>query len=89
MDSEMKKKLQAVLDRVKEPETNLSIADLGLVERIRHHPERRKLTIFTNPIRPAHACCTIIAGLLLSTTMKNLATELEKEFPELSVELAK
>ena len=89
MDATMKKKLQAVLDRVKEPETNMSVANLGLVERIRHSPERKTLTIFTNPVKPAPACCSITAGLLLSSTIRDLTKELEKEFPHLSVELAK
>ncbi len=83
----MKKRLQAVLDRVKEPETNLSLADLGLVERIRYLPRRKKLKVFLNPVRPAPACCSIMSGLILNTTLKNLAGALREEFPELAVEL--
>lgn len=87
MDESMKRRLQAVLDRVKDPETDLSVADLGLVRRIRYLPEEQKLCVFLNPVRPAPACCSIMSGLLLNTTLHHLAQELRAEFPELSVEL--
>ena len=87
MDPEMTRKLDAVLDRVKEPESRLSIAQLGLISRIRHHPEAKKLSVFLSSIRPTHGCCTIIASLLLTTTLKDLTEELGKEFPGLSVEI--
>lgn len=82
----MKKKLQAVLERVKEPETNLAISELGLVERFRYHPEQKKLSVFINPIKPGKICCSIISSLLLSSTLKNLMNELQKEFPDLYLE---
>lgn len=84
----MRQKLQAVLERVKEPETNLSIDRLGLVERIRHHPVRNRLFVFLNPLRPAPACCTIMSGLLLDSTKRSLKEELCKEFPGITVEFA-
>jgi len=88
MDPEMTRKLEAVLDRVEEPESRLSIAQLGLVSRIRHHSEARKLSVFLSSIRPTHGCCTIMASLLLTTTLKDLTEELQKEFPGLSIEIA-
>jgi len=82
----MKKKLQSVLERVKEPETNLAISELGLVERFRYHPEQKKLSVFLNPLRPGKVCCSVISSLLLSSTLKDLINELQKEFPDLYVE---
>jgi len=84
----MKKKLQSVLERVKEPETNLTIAELGLVERFRYHPEQKKISVFINPIKPGKICCSIISSLLLSSTLKDLMNELQKEFPDLCLERA-
>ena len=46
----MKKKIDAVLERVKEPESGLSIAELGMVERLRYSKKHKKLIIFTRPI---------------------------------------
>ena len=84
----MKKKLQSVLERVKEPETNLTISELGLVERFRYYPKQKKLSVFLNPIRPGKICCSIISSLLLSSTLKDLMNELRKEFPDLYLERA-
>ena len=85
MDQEMKEELQAVLERVREPETHLSVSDLGLVQGIRHDKDQRKLLVFLNTVRPGPLCCSIMGGLLLSTTKRNLSEELEKTFPDLSV----
>ena len=87
MDTEMTRKLDAVLDRVKEPESLLSIAQLNLVSRIRYHAAEQKFSVFLNSIRSPHHCCSIMASLLLNTTLDNLTEELEKEFPGLSVEI--
>jgi len=84
----MKKRLQSVLERVKEPETNLAISELGLVERFRYHPEQKKLSVFLNPLRPGKVCCSIIYSLLISSTHKDLINELQKEFPDLYLERA-
>lgn len=86
MDWEMKQKLQAVLDRVKDPVYRMSITDLGLVDRIRHDAENDKLLVFLSLMRPGPKCCAIINGLVLNSIQKLLAEALEKEFPGLSVE---
>jgi len=88
MDAIMKKKLQSVLERVKNPETNVAISELGLVERFRYHPKQKKLSVFLNPVRPGKVCCSLISSLLLSSTLKDLMNELKKEFPDLYLERA-
>ena len=84
----MEKKLQSVIERVKDPETNVAISELGLVERFRYHPEQKKLSVFLNQVRPGKVCCSIISSLLLASTLKDLKNELQKEFPNLSLERA-
>ena len=88
MNTIMKKKLQSVLERVRDPETNVAISELGLVERFRYYPEQKKLSVFLNPVRPGKVCCSIISSLLLTSTLKNLMNELQKEFPDFAVERA-
>lgn len=84
----MKQKIDAVLDRVKEPETGLTIAQLGLVERLRYSEQKKKLSVFLSTInRNQHRCCTIIQGLLLSSILNSLTEEFKKEFPELAIEI--
>ncbi|MFC1816164.1 hypothetical protein ACFL0M_09530 [Thermodesulfobacteriota bacterium] len=82
----MKQKLQAVLNRVKEPETNLAVTELGLVERIRYDHENGKLLVFLNTIRPGSVCCSRLGGFLLDSTKQNLSEVLGRAFPELSVQ---
>jgi metal-sulfur cluster biosynthetic enzyme len=86
MDELMRKKLQSVLERVKDPKTNMAISDLGLVERFRYYPKQKKLSVFLNPVQQGKVCCSIISSLLLTSTLKNLMSELKKEFPDLSLE---
>ena len=82
----MTQKIDAVLDRVKEPESGLSISQLGLVKKLRHNKNRKKLTVYIDTIGPAKGCCAIMSAMLLSTTLENLAREFESEFPDLTVE---
>ena len=88
MDVIMKKKLQSVLERVKDPVTNVAISELRLVERFRYHPEQKKLSVFLNPVRRGKICCSIISSLLLTSILKDLMNELQKEFPDLYLEQA-
>jgi metal-sulfur cluster biosynthetic enzyme len=87
MDAEMSQKIEAVLDRVKEPESRLTIAQLGLVKKVRYNKVRRKLSVFINTINPSKCGCTVISALLLSTTLKALTKEFKKQFPNLGIEV--
>lgn len=85
----MVKKIDGVLERVRDPETNLSVAELGLVERCRYSPSRQRLDVWLNPVRPGPVCCSMVAGLLLADTIKALVDGLRKEFPSLSVDVVR
>jgi metal-sulfur cluster biosynthetic enzyme len=86
MDAEMIKKIDGVLDRVKDPESNLSIAQMGLVKKLRYVEKNKKLYVFTKSPDAPPVCCTIIAKLLQTTIADRLTQEFQKEFPELTVE---
>lgn len=88
MDSIMKEKIDRVLNTVKEPETGLTMAQLGFVERVRYSEDKKKLIVFSNNLKPNHKfCCTVIQGLLLSGIIKSLTQAFQKEFPDLAVEV--
>ena len=88
MQSAMKQKIDSVLERVKEPESGQSIAQLGLVDKLRYSPSRKKLYIFTSTIRQNRKqCCTVLQGLLISSTLNSLTAEFQKEFPDLAIEI--
>jgi len=88
MTPEMTKKIDAVLERVKDPESGLSISRLGLVKRIRYSEGEKKLFVFTDfyPHLPKCITCAAIAKMIVSTIIRDLTVELQCEFPDLTVE---
>lgn len=71
-----------MLDRVVEKESSLSVAELGLVQRVRYSEKQNKLTVFTRAIHSTHGCCTLLALVQQSDTLRDLEQEFKKEFPE-------
>lgn len=82
MTQTMIEKIDNVLDRVIEKESNLSLAQLGLVERVRYSEKRNKLYVFTKAIHSTHGCCTLLALVQQSDTLQDLEEQFKKEFPE-------
>ena len=87
MDPEMIRKIDAVLERVREPEGGLPVRDVGIVERLRYLPDEGKLKVFINLKANPKACCFLITGAIETSILDELRSELEKEFPELEIEL--
>lgn len=89
MPPEMIEKIDRVLERVKDPESGLSIAQLGLVKRFRYREGEKKLFVFTEvyPHLPKCITCAAIAKTIVSTIFRDLTTELQREFPGLTVEI--
>ena len=88
MPPEIIEKIDAVLERVKDPESNLPIARLGLVKRLRYSEKEKKLYVFTNVYQHLPNCvtCAAIARTIVGTIIRELTTEFEKEFPDLAIE---
>jgi metal-sulfur cluster biosynthetic enzyme len=82
MTQTMIQKIDTVLDRVIEKESNLSLAQLGLVERVRYSEKQNKLYVFTKAIHSTHGCCTLLALVQQSDTLQDLEEQFKKEFPE-------
>jgi metal-sulfur cluster biosynthetic enzyme len=89
MDPEMAKSIEAVLDRVKDPESGYSLAKLGIVERVRYNEEKKELYVFTDFLshQPSCIACVGIASVIISGLRKRLVEELSVEFPDLDVQL--
>ncbi|NOZ79840.1 MAG: hypothetical protein GXP48_11815 [Acidobacteria bacterium] len=87
LSGEMQEALGAVLARVIDPVTGISIARLGLVERFRLQPERRRLLVFCRRIATHHACCIVFDALAFEDTLERLRAELGTTFPDLTVHL--
>ena len=82
MTQTMIQKIDNVLDRVIEKESNLSVAQLGLVERVRYSEKQNKLYVFAKAIHSTHGCCTLLSLVQQSDTLQDLEEHFRKEFPE-------
>jgi metal-sulfur cluster biosynthetic enzyme len=87
MDEEMKRTIDAVLDRVKDPESGYSVADLGVVTRLRYNDEKKELYIFTDFAGHQPGCftCVGIAAMIQSSIERWLTEEFSREFPGVNV----
>lgn len=83
----MVKKIDSILERVKEPESGLSISDLGFVERIRFSANKNRFYVFTKALHQTHGCCTLLSLVQQTDVLSDLRREFEKEFPENWVEI--
>ena len=82
MTQTMIQKIDNILDRVIEKESNLSVAQLGLVERVRYSEKQNKLYVFAKAIHSTHGCCTLLSLVQQSDTLQDLEGHFRKEFPE-------
>ena len=78
----MIEKIDHVLDQVIEKESALSVAQLGLVERVRYSEKQNKLYVFTKAIHSTHGCCTLLSLVQQSDTLQDLEDQFKQEFPE-------
>lgn len=88
MNPEMIKKIDAVLDRVKDPESGLSVLHLGLIKRVRFSEAQKKLFVFTDfqSHMPDCKACVFIAKLVADTIIRDLDAEFSLEFPDIEIE---
>jgi metal-sulfur cluster biosynthetic enzyme len=88
MKPEMIQKIDSILERVKDPESDLPVAQLGLIQRVRYNEEKKKMYIFTNLDKHVPKCntCRFIGAALAARIFKDLEIAFNVEFPDLSVE---
>ncbi|PKN72769.1 MAG: hypothetical protein CVU52_07655 [Deltaproteobacteria bacterium HGW-Deltaproteobacteria-10] len=85
----MTNKIDSVLERVRDSESNLSIAQLGVVKKLSYAEEERVLYIFTDlysHMPKCFTCADLANTIIASTIVRNIRAELQKEFPTLTIE---
>lgn len=82
----MKRRIDDVLDRVKDPESGYSVAELGLIHRLRYNDEKRELYIFADFVSHQPGCmtCVGIASVIIDGIRRRLLEEFATEFPEIT-----
>lgn len=90
LDAVTRSKFDAILDRVKEPLSELSLAELGIVSRFTYSAGERVIVARLNLDAPRFECpaCSAMAGEVAQGIERRLREELEKEFPGFTVEFA-
>ncbi len=85
MEADVQKKIDSVLGRIKDSQSGMTIAQMGLVQKIRHSEENRRLIVFMNHMGKSKACCSVLNMAILADLEKEMEVELKKEFPWFSV----
>ena len=85
MKNSIQKKIDKVLDQVTEVQTGMTIAQLGLVKKIRLVEESRKLIVFLNRLGHTKACCATLNMAVQADIETSIKKGLESEFPFFSV----
>lgn len=87
-DPKVQEKIDEILDRVKDPESGLSIADIGLVRRVRVSDEHSHIYLdvpFDNHT-PGCLACAGIAMTIVAGIRRQLTEAFEEAFPGYTVE---
>lgn len=89
MDPILKGKIDAALARVKEPQSEVPIADLGLVHNINVNSEEKRIRIelAIGTWRFQCPACSAINGVLKESIMRRLREEFEGEFPGFLIQI--
>lgn len=80
-DNNVQEKIDKILDRVKDTGSGLTLAQLGLVKKVRFNGDQKKLTLFLEGISSQKACCIAMNLTILGDIEARLKSEFQKEFP--------
>jgi len=89
MNPEMIKKVDEVLARVKDPQSDLPLHQLGFVERFRYSENQNTLYVFLN-FSGLFSGCIACAGISIDAKSRieaNIKQELKNEFPSIWIKL--
>ena len=86
MDNIIQKKIDKVLDHIQDPSSGMTIAQLGLVGKIRYVEKRQKLIVFLNRLGKGKSCCAALNMVLLADFETSIKEGLEAEFPQFSID---
>ncbi|MHB0895959.1 MAG: iron-sulfur cluster assembly protein [Spirochaetales bacterium] len=87
MDPEIQDKIDVALSRVKEPQSDVPIVDLGLVGNVRYSAEQSTIEVTLAIGYPPGQCpaCLAINGVVKQGIMRRTTEEFQKEFPGFAI----
>lgn len=87
LDAGTRGKLDAVLAKVKEPLSELSLQELGLVAKFTYSAKEKTIVAVLNVDAARFECpaCSAMYGEVIQGIKRNLTEELTKEFPGFTI----
>ncbi|MCX7775485.1 MAG: hypothetical protein WHT81_03310 [Rectinemataceae bacterium] len=87
MDPEMKKKIDETLAKVREPQSDVPIADLGLVEKITYSQKENTLLIALVTGLLPYQCpaCSALNTVVLEGIRRRALEAFQEAFPDLTI----
>jgi metal-sulfur cluster biosynthetic enzyme len=85
MENIIQDKIDKVLNHIKDPQTGMTISQLGLVKKIRHVEKQQKLIVFFNRLGQSKSCCAALNLALLADFETAIKAGLKAEFPQFSI----
>ncbi len=89
MTEEMKSKIDAILESVREPETLRSVSSLNLVRKVSCSDAQKRIIVETDITAPKTACfvCGVVTETIRESIIRELQEEFEKAFPGYETEV--
>jgi len=83
VNSQVQKTIDSILEKVKEPETLRSVAELGLVKKVTLSDSAREILVTMDIAEPRLSCfvCSVVNEKIRDTIQQRLKAEFEQEFP--------
>ncbi len=78
MGPEMIQAIDQILETVGEPESDLSVKDLGLVKRVTYSKNYSRIIVKTSFTSPRRTC--MLCGIITATVQRSIMRELEEQF---------
>lgn len=87
MSPEMVQAIEQILETVREPESDLSVKDLGLVKKVTYSRNYSRIIVKTSFTSPRRTCmlCGIITATVQRTIMRELEEQFTRRFPDLII----
>jgi metal-sulfur cluster biosynthetic enzyme len=87
MDKEMIEMLDSVLAEVRDPDSGLTIGELGVIDRFRYNAEKSELYIFSNFLTNEPNCmtCVALASAVIGIIKRSIADAITARRPDLTV----
>ena len=86
MEKTVQDKIDFILDRVKEEQSGMSAAQLGIVQKVRFHEGKKGITIFLHPMGRMKSCCSVMNMMFLENLENLMKEAFNQEFPGFSIQ---